>query len=150
MIRILILLVFLGAGCAQQEEPETIIEGGIGKSALSYTEDGIKYVAVGTEWVAQPPKFDPTKHYIISVDTVGFEKQRVVIWDSTFKAGDNAAYERYTRSDKYETRSYWGTTDWGIIRWGSSWVPTLDTTWAPKEHLLVTPEEAKKLRKLIK
>jgi len=146
MIRILILLVFLG-GCTQQKEAVEIPPSDPeSKHLLDFRYLKGNYMGVDSIYVPKP-KFDSTKHYIISVDTVGWEMEYVIVGVDT-----GQLIETWWWVDPPEGESnkyYVDTVPTHEDRYG--WVEkiSLDTTWADKEHLLVTPEEADKLKKLI-
>lgn len=144
MIRVLIVLsMFMWAGCTQQEET------GQAETKLS---DEYEYSAEGAGFLGyvtgrEKTKFNPTKHYIISVETVGFKRK--------LKPALNNYTEWIDPKAIYVQRGYWDTTTGegatDLMFWDfDGWQPILDITWADKEHLLVTPEEAEKLRKLMK
>lgn len=157
MIKLLFVLLMFGwAGCTQQEEREPTTE-----TELS---DRYEYAAHGEGFLGyvtgrERSKFDPTKHYIISVDTVGFERiiGNVPIDTIHYGGMDFDCYlvliHRKLANARLGTNKKCFLRDEGgfevLYCNDSIWQPTLDTTWANKEHLLVTPEEAKKLRSLL-
>ena len=134
---LLVLMMFGWAGCTQQEEVDDWSINEI--IAESWRKDTTKIV------IDFSVKFDPNKHYIISVDTVGWQRGLELIHEKYFEGGHwdswlGSEYDTITGSDKNKDLSYWKY---------DGWQPTLDTTWADKRPLLLTPQEKDDIMKLI-
>lgn len=135
---LLILLMLLGAGCTQQRE-ET------GQAERDYDKDPI---------IINFP-FDPTKHYITRIDTVGrILDSNLYVTDIRYDIRTGERIEiRYSQPIDWES---WGGIDTVINRskpcrleWEYIIRPILDTSFAPKVPLLLTPEELKKIKKTL-
>ena len=120
---LLVLMMFGWAGCTQQEEPKISTLRG-------------NYTGVDSIYVPKP-KFDPTKHYIISVDTVGWAETKTYYLDTTWWWQKNCCGDDSVRG------FYADPVDIMV------WQPTLDTNWADRKPLLLTPEELKKIKGLL-
>ena len=145
MIRVLLVLMMFGwAGCTQQEEPKISTLRG-------------NYTSVDSIYVPKP-KFDPTKHYIISVDTTGFKLVDKIIWSGhSDKRPDWVTGRDISHGWPIPIHdSITSNCNPRIIGWysyqtykDSVWVPILDSTWADRKPLLLTPEELKKIKGLL-
>lgn len=129
-IRVLLVVMMFGwAGCTQQEEPvDEFFQ--IGESDKNMLIEHWKKL--------DSTKFDPTKHYITRVDTVGFERIQIIV-DSYVTEGPVSIYQG-------DTTQLAGT--WHNI-YDSVWAPILDTSFAAKQPLLLTPEELRKIRGML-